>query len=76
MKVAEYAKQMGLTRAGVYYQIHHNLVPYYTKSGHYYIDETELDWFGMELKSNDHMVEALMKLFGFTNQEMGHNDKA
>jgi hypothetical protein len=76
MKVSDYAKLQGVTRAGVYYQIHHGLVPYYTKCGHYHIDETEIDVEAMDRKVDTITLEALIKIFWEADKAIYGNERS
>jgi hypothetical protein len=71
MKVSDYARRQGLTKAGVYYQIHNGLLPFYTRAGHYYVDETEIDVDAMDRKVDTITLRELMKLFGMTDADLG-----
>lgn len=69
MKVSEYAKLMGISRAGAYYRVSHGLVPAYTKMGHWLVDETQIDWETRDRQIDTATLDALMKIFGMTRGE-------
>jgi hypothetical protein len=60
MRVSEYAKEMGITRQGAYWRLHHGLVQAHTESGHWVIDQDQIDYESMERECDELFIQYFM----------------